>query len=93
MRDVKIVDERTPGSVLVQDRVREANQLAGALGEDRAGRSTRLAQALGPHRQAVLDDLAVEEGVGVRTSIVMAPAVGMKRGNRVRVGRTGRSKP
>ena len=74
---MEVLDQRAPRLVLIQDDVCEREELAVALGEDRARAWVRCAEALGPDSQAVREDVAVEEGVGICAAVVAAPAVGV----------------
>ena len=75
MCDVKVVDERAPGSVLAEERVREAHDRAVVLGENRVCPRVRDDETLGPQRQQVPGDVIVKEGVGVGTTVVPLPVV------------------
>ena len=81
VRHVQVVDEGAPFRVVVEDGVDEADHHTVTLGHDRAAVGLRKRQALRPHGAPVLVDVAVEELVGVRATIVAPPAVGMEPGN------------
>jgi hypothetical protein len=86
--NMEVVEQRAPRSVLGEDGAGEADQAA-VLGEDRATLGIGLTQSVGPHGQAVCHDVAIEEGVGVGAPVVMSPAVSVKIGDGLRIGRTG----
>ncbi len=75
--DMEVVEQSHPRWVLVEDGVREADQAALALGKNRARSGIASPQSVGPHRQPIGADVTVEEGVGIDTTIVTAPAIRM----------------
>src|SRR5207248_174233 len=66
--------------VLVQDGVSESDELAVIFREERRSRRGRPPQPLVPDSPSVGDDVTVEEGVGVRASVVAPPAVRVEGG-------------
>src|ERR1017187_7757543 len=84
---MKVVDERAPGGVLAEERVRNAHDRAVALGENRACPRVRDGQPLGPQRQQVPGGVIVEECVGVSATVVPLPAAGVQSGDGMRVAR------
>src|SRR5437588_6098287 len=93
MDHVEVVEERTPGWVVLEDGVGEADQGVAVLDQDRATPGVWLLQPVAPDRPAVGDYVVVEEGVGVGAPVVPAPAVGMQGGDRPGIGWDGRSEP
>jgi hypothetical protein len=83
--DVQVVDQRAPTRVVVEERVGESDQ-ALVLGEDRAPARVGLVQPLGPDGDAIGDDVAVEEVVGLCAPVVTAPAVRVEMGHGRGVG-------
>jgi hypothetical protein len=75
---------------MAEDRVGKAHDCAVALGENRPGPRVRGGQARGPQRQQVPGGVAVEEGVGEGAAVVPLPAVGVQRGDFLRVARARR---
>jgi hypothetical protein len=87
---MQVLKQRSPGWVVVEDGVHKCDQAAAALGEDRLTPEVGLPEAISPHGHAVRDDVTVKEGVGIRASVVSAPAVGVKRGDGLCVRATGK---
>jgi len=90
--DVKVVEQRSPIRVVVEDGVREPHQRADVLGDDRATPRIRGSQPVGPHSQPVGGDVTVEESIRVGAPVVAAPTVGMKGSDALSVGESGDAK-
>jgi hypothetical protein len=85
--NMQVVEQGSPRSVVVEDRVSEADQrLVGRLlDEDRARSRVGLSQPLAPHLESIVGDVAVEERVRVGAPIMTAPAIRMEGGDSRRV--------
>src|SRR5207244_3046653 len=81
--DVKVVQQRSPLLVLVEDRVGEADDGTVALGDDRAFvRPVWLVEPVRPYLEPVREYFVVEEGIRVCAAVVAPPAIGMQRSDR-----------
>ena len=76
---MNVLEQGSPGWILVKDGMGESDQTALVLGQDRAGTRIAEPEPVGPHRQPVVEDVAVKEGIGICATVVTAPAVGMQR--------------
>ena len=86
---MQIVEKRAPSRVLVEDGMGKADQPVAGLGQDRVAVAIGLVKSLAPHRHPVNVDITVQEVIRIRAAIVTAPAVGVERGNDLRVLGTG----
>src|SRR5919109_4359634 len=91
MRNMQVVEQRAPGWVVVESGVCECDRAAAIFGENRGTPKIGFPQPLTPHRYTVGDDVTVEEGVGIRSPVAAAPAVGVKRGDGLSVRVAGKS--
>ena len=75
---MEVLKQRSPERIFIQDRVGEADGRGIVTGYHRELASCGLAESMSPHLLAVGDDVAVEVGIQVRTSVVASPAIGME---------------
>ena len=78
MHDMEIVEQRAPLVVCVESGVREPDEPGALFGEDGDSLERRVRESLGPHGETVGLYVTVQIGVGVRTAVVPAPAVGVQ---------------
>jgi hypothetical protein len=90
--DVKIVEQRSPTRMLVEDGVSEPDEPGFVLGDDRPTPRIGTSQAVGPHGQPVRSDVTVEKCVRVGASVVPAPTVGMEGSDPLSIGEPGEAK-
>jgi hypothetical protein len=76
---MQVVDEGTPDRIGVEDRVNKANKPSSTFGHDGALLVSKVPHPASPHLQAIGDDVAVQVCVGIRTSVVTPPAIGVER--------------
>ncbi len=79
--DVKIVDQRAPGGVSIEDDVDESDEDVFILGHDRGRGSGLRGEALSPDLEALRHHVAVEEGIRKRAPIVQTPTFGVEPSN------------
>src|SRR5919108_1010018 len=81
MYNVQVVEQGSPSWIVVEGGVRKSDQAGTGFREDRLMSGIGLTQLVSPHCHAVGDDVTIKERVGIRATVVSAPAVGVKRGD------------
>ena len=82
VRDVEVVQEGPPYRIVVEDGVDEPRDHAFIFHGDGAMEPVGPCEALSPGRPPFLEDVPIEELVGVGTTIVPPPAIGVESGDR-----------
>ena len=82
---MEVLEKGSPLSVLVQNGVREANDLIASMGKHGELARLRFCQSASPYQLAFSDDIPVEIGVEVGAPVVTPPTLGVEGRNRIRV--------